>query len=98
VGFSFPARSQSTRLFCRLISQVVSFAHESRCVLMCIGLFLSPCVSRFLVSFASCPVTDLIFMEELVLISLCCPADLKHFVCFSHFAMEGSISLINELL
>jgi hypothetical protein len=48
--------------------------------------------------FASCPVADLSFVEELVLISVRCPPDLKHFVFFSHFAVEGIISLINELL
>jgi hypothetical protein len=43
-------------------------------------------------------VADLSFVEELVLISVRCPLDLKHFVFFSRFAVEGIVSLFKELL
>jgi hypothetical protein len=43
-------------------------------------------------------VADLSFVEELVLISVRCPLDLKHFLFFSRFAVEGIVSLFKELL
>jgi hypothetical protein len=43
-------------------------------------------------------VADLSFVEELVLISVRYPLDLKHFLFFSRFAVEGIVSLFKELL